>query len=68
MPEPADDVRHDVDGIRGHDQDRIGGMFDNLNDYLFEDNGIAGEEFEPGFPRTLTHAAGEDHGLRLREL
>ena len=43
-------------------------MLYNLNDHLFEDSGIAGQEFKARFPRTLSHATGEDHGLRLREL
>ncbi len=34
-----------------------------LNDHLLEDRGIAGQEFQAGFPRTLSHAAGEDHSL-----
>ena len=43
-------------------------MFYNLNNHLFEDTSIAGQEFKAGFPRTLSHAAGENHSLGRRKL
>ena len=56
-------VRHDIDRICRHQQNRIGGLPQDVRDHVAEHGGIPLQQLKPRLAGSLTHAGRDDDDL-----
>ena len=59
---------HNIERVGNHEDERVGGMFDDFGDDGVEDSAVLFGEIETGFTRLLGGAGGKDNEIGACEI